>query len=201
MSSTHDGPERREAEPTFQRAAEPVEPVRRTPDQSPPRPRWLADHAIQRAATDPSEGSPGRIAPGVSLPTGLRSGIESLSGYSMADVEVHYDSPKPERVGALAYTEGTHIHLAPGQGSQLPHEAWHVVQQKQGRVRPTTAVNGTPVNDDAALEAEADQMGAQLAAGTAPASDPSKPLESASVSSPTPQLAADEALTDEVNGR
>jgi len=93
------------------------------------------------------------------LPDDLKSGIENLSGFSMDDVRVHYNSSKPATVQALAYTQGTDIHVAPGQEKHLPHEAWHVVQQKAGRVSPTTNINGMPVNDNAALEHEADVMG------------------------------------------
>jgi hypothetical protein len=32
---------------------------------------------------------------------------------------------------------GTAVFLAPGQEHHLPHEAWHVVQQQQGRVTKT----------------------------------------------------------------
>lgn len=96
------------------------------------------------------------------LPDGLRSGIEQLSGMDMGDVRVHRNSGKAGEAGALAYAQGSDIHLAPGQEQHLPHEAWHVVQQRQGRVQPTTqAPNGAAVNDDAALEAEADAMGAK----------------------------------------
>ena len=93
------------------------------------------------------------------MPDNLKSGIESLSGFSMDDVRVHYNSPKPATVQALAYTQGTDIHVAPGQEKHLPHEAWHVAQQMAGRVSPTTNINGMPVNDNAALEHEADVMG------------------------------------------
>jgi hypothetical protein len=48
----------------------------------------------------------------------------------------------------------------PSQEKHLAHEAWHVVQQKQGRVRPTLQMrNGVAINDDAGLEKEADVMG------------------------------------------
>jgi hypothetical protein len=93
------------------------------------------------------------------LPDNLKNGIESLSGYSMDDVRVHYNSPKPAQLQALAYTQGTNIHVAPGQERHLPHEAWHVVQQMQGRVQPTMQLQGVNVNDDAGLEHEADVMG------------------------------------------
>ena len=94
------------------------------------------------------------------LPENLKLGIESLSGYSMDDVKVHYNSDKPATLKAHAYAQGTDIHLASGQENHLPHEAWHVVQQKQGRVKPTIQLeNKVNFNDDAGLEAEAFVMG------------------------------------------
>jgi hypothetical protein len=93
------------------------------------------------------------------LPDTLKSGIENLSGVSMDDVKVHYGSSKPAQLNALAYAQGTDIHVAPGQEQHLPHEAWHVVQQKEGRVEPTLQMNDVSINDDASLESEADVMG------------------------------------------
>jgi hypothetical protein len=96
------------------------------------------------------------------LPDTLKSGIEKLSGLAMDDVKVHYNSPKPAQLQAHAFAQGTDIHMAPGQEKHLPHEAWHVVQQKQGRVKPTMQMKGkVSVNDDAGLEREADLMGAK----------------------------------------
>ena len=124
------------------------------------------------------------------LPDGLKSGVESLSGVSMDSVNVHYNSSQPAQLNALAYAQGTDIHLAPGQERHLPHEAWHVVQQAQGRVRPTLQMkSGVDVNDDAALEHEADVMGARALArggelGAAPAALPeSGPARTSSPSS------------------
>ncbi|HZW23890.1 MAG TPA: DUF4157 domain-containing protein [Gallionella sp.] len=96
------------------------------------------------------------------LPDNLKSGIENLSGMSMDNVKVHYNSSQPAQLNALAYAQGADIHVAPGQEQHLPHEAWHVVQQVQGRVQPTMQMKeGVPVNDDAGLEREADVMGAK----------------------------------------
>ncbi|GAA0545692.1 eCIS core domain-containing protein [Chitinophaga japonensis] len=96
------------------------------------------------------------------LPGDLKKGIESISGFAMDDVKVHYNSDKPAQLQALAYAQGTNIHLAPGQEQHLPHEAWHVVQQKQGRVQATMQMkSGVGMNDDPALEREADIMGTQ----------------------------------------
>ena len=103
---------------------------------------------------------------GTALPAPLQRGVESLSGIAMDDVRVHYGSAEPARLQALAFAKGSDIHLAPGQERHLPHEAWHLVQQAQGRVKPTLQMKGgAPVNDDPALEAEADVMGAKAAAG------------------------------------
>ena len=95
------------------------------------------------------------------MPDNLKAGIEDLSGFSMDDVRVHYNSDKPATVQALAYTQGTDIHVAPGQEQHLPHEAWHIAQQMAGRVEPTAEVGGLPVNDNVDLEHEADVMGAK----------------------------------------
>ena len=100
------------------------------------------------------------------LPDQLKSGIESLSGMSMDHVRVHYNSSQPAQLNALAYAQGSDIHLAPGQERHLPHEAWHVVQQAQERVRPTLQMQeGVQVNDDAGLEREADVMGTKALEG------------------------------------
>ena len=96
------------------------------------------------------------------LPDQLKSGIENLSGHSMDDVKVHYNSDKPAQLNAHAYAQGADIHLAAGQEKHLAHEAWHVVQQKQGRVKPTLQMKGkVNINDDKGLEKEADMMGAR----------------------------------------
>ncbi|MFF2091015.1 DUF4157 domain-containing protein [Paenibacillus sp. NPDC058174] len=97
------------------------------------------------------------------MPDQLKSGVEQLSGMSMDDVKVHYNSSKPSQLNALAYAQGSQIHVAPGQEKHLPHEAWHVVQQKQGRVKPTTQMGDVDVNDNPSLESEADRMGASAA--------------------------------------
>lgn len=94
------------------------------------------------------------------LPDNLKTGVENLSGMSLDDVKVHYNSDKPSQLQAHAYAQGTDIHVASGQEKHLPHEAWHVVQQKQGRVSPTLQMKeNIPVNDDPGLEKEADVMG------------------------------------------
>jgi len=95
------------------------------------------------------------------LPDNLKSGMENLSGMSLDHVKVHRNSDKPAAVQAHAYAQGSDIHLASGQEKHLPHELGHVVQQAEGRVRPTTSVNGMAVNDSTTLEKEADSMGAR----------------------------------------
>jgi hypothetical protein len=97
------------------------------------------------------------------LPAHLKAGIENLSGMSIDDVKVHYNSSKPSHLQALAYTQGTDIHVEPGQERHLPHEAWHVVQQKQGRVKPTMRMKDTAINNNLSLEQEADVMGKKAA--------------------------------------
>lgn len=107
----------------------------------------------------------GSVPNNTGLPSQLKAGMESLSGMSLDHVKVHYNSSKPAQLNAHAYAQGSDIHVAAGQEQHLPHEAWHVVQQAQGRVKPTMQMKGgTPVNDDVGLETEADVMGSKAMA-------------------------------------
>jgi hypothetical protein len=122
------------------------------------------DATAQLRAARPGAASAYRVPDRTGLPDTLKAGIEARSGLSMDRVRVHYSSSEPAQLNAHAFTRGADIHLAPGQQRHLPHEAWHVVQQAQGRVRPTTDVRGVGVNDDPALEREADTLGGSSAA-------------------------------------
>ncbi|HEY0026915.1 MAG TPA: DUF4157 domain-containing protein [Allosphingosinicella sp.] len=114
---------------------------------------------IQRASAAPAPNRTG-------LPDRLKAGVEALSGLSMDDVRVHRNSSEPAKLGALAYAKGSDIHLGAGQEQHLPHEAWHVVQQKQGRVKPTLRFRRVAVSEETVLERQADTMGSKAAHGT-----------------------------------
>jgi hypothetical protein len=126
-----------------------------------------ADAPVQRtfAAAETRQGAAVSLAPPsspTSLPAGLTAGITALSGMDLSDVRVHSNSSSPAQLDALAYARGNDIHVAPGAEEHLAHEAWHVVQQRQGRVAATTQLEGgIAVNDDRELEREADVMGAR----------------------------------------
>jgi hypothetical protein len=115
-----------------------------------------------KAATAQRAAGPGPDAPNqTGMPGPLKAAVESMSGMDLSGVRVHANSEMPASLGALAYAQGNDIHLASGQEHHLPHEAWHVVQQRQGRVAPTLQMQGVNINDDGGLEAEADRMGAK----------------------------------------
>lgn len=100
------------------------------------------------------------------LPDNLKASIEKLSGYAMDDVKVHYNSNKPAQLNAQAYVQGTDIHLGSEQEKHLSHETWHVVKQKEGRISPTIQMKeNISVNDDNALEKEAEIMGQKTTKG------------------------------------
>ena len=92
------------------------------------------------------------------IPTQMKLDFEHRSGLSFDDVRVHYNSDKPRKIGALAYTQIPQVHIGPGQERHLRHELGHVVQQKRGIVRPTTWINGLPVNDSPELEHSASEL-------------------------------------------
>lgn len=121
------------------------------------------------------------------LPDNLKAGIENLSSISMDDVKVHYNSSKPAQLQALAYTQGQEIYVGSGQERHLAHEAWHVVQQKQGRVKPTMQMKGVQINDDEGLEKEADVMGAKAMPMTRPAPAATEAAAAVVRRSPPPQ--------------
>ncbi|MDR2577969.1 MAG: DUF4157 domain-containing protein [Chitinispirillales bacterium] len=97
------------------------------------------------------------------IPDVMKTQFENVSGFSFDDVRIHYNSDKPARLDALAYTQGNQVHIAPEQEKHLGHELGHVVQQKQGRVRATRQVGGVGVNDEVGLEREADEFGRKMA--------------------------------------
>ena len=166
--------------PSRMREGKVAEPIRTRPAEA-QRPRCLGAAAqlaaihrtlrgapVQRSAA-PGEAAEARTPERTGLPDRLKAGVEAISGLVMDDVRVHRDSSEPAKLSALAFTKGSDIHLGPGQEQHLPHEAWHVVQQKQGRVKVTTQLKGAPINESALLEAEADRMGGRAAAGPASA--------------------------------
>lgn len=113
------------------------------------------------------------------LPHPLKTGAEALSRLSLDDVRVHRNSPEPAKHNAHAFAQGNHIHLGPGQERHLPHEMWHTVQQKQGRVPATMRIQRVAINDDPSLEREADVMSVAAArtgvdAGSSPAFGPGR---------------------------
>ncbi len=121
-----------------------------------------SDTAQRIEEDEPAQKKANQAVNNTGLPNQLKAGIESLSGMSMDHVKVHYNSSQPAQLNAHAYAQGSEIHVAPGQEQHVPHEAWHVVQQAQGRVKPTMQMKmGVPVNDDVGLETEADVMGAK----------------------------------------
>lgn len=105
------------------------------------------------------------------IPTQMKLNFEQHSGISFDDVRVHYGSDRPAQLRALAYTQGRHVYIGPGQERHLGHELGHVIQQKLGQVAPTGRVGGLPLNDDRRLEAEADRL-AGLADRRAPDLEP-----------------------------
>lgn len=131
------------------------------------------------------------------LPDDLKAGVETLSGLSLNDVQVHYNSSRPTKYEAHAYTQGSEIYVSPGKEKYVPHEAWHVIQQKQGRVRPTMHLKGTAVSEDTVLEQEADTMGQKALTAAQTIQAKGRPPGTARPYSPVIQRAHDSAEQDD----
>ena len=135
--------------------------------------------AVQRAVKSPEHGnSKGfSMAPppfqlkAESNPPTIMQQMESAFETDFSNVNIHTSSNEAVQLKAQAFTQGNDIHFAPGKyqpGTEngkalLGHELSHVVQQREGRVNPTGSMNGKPLNDSPALEAEADEMGKMAA--------------------------------------
>lgn len=148
---------------------------------SPP-PFQLSSSPLQKKEETKVEGSGGR------LPEEVRGKMESAIGTDFSGVQVHANSDKAVEAGALAYTQGSEIHFAPGQynpnskqGQELlAHELTHVNQQSEGRVKSNGEVAGMPLNDDKGLEKEADDVAARVSGAdmsASPARAKKKPLK------------------------
>lgn len=92
------------------------------------------------------------------IPDAIKERAEAKAGFPLDHIRVHHNSDMPAKVGALAYAQGNNIYLGTGQEQHLGHELGHAVQQMQDRVPVTGSVRGIPLNDNPALEAEADRF-------------------------------------------
>lgn len=148
---------------------------------------------------------------GRTIPAPLRTQMESALNANFANVRIH-EGNHVASVGAIAYTQGNHVHFAPGQfdpGTRagkalLGHELGHVVQQRQGRVKPTTQINGLPVNDQPALEHEADVLGQKAAQMKTPATLQKQETDTANYQITSPRASEDgyreiTAINDKTN--
>ncbi|MCC5944575.1 MAG: DUF4157 domain-containing protein [Bernardetiaceae bacterium] len=107
------------------------------------------------------------------LPEQVQTKMESAFNTSFSDVKIHQNSSKASDIGAQAFTQGNNVHFAQAKfnpssqsGQQLiGHELSHVVQQREGKVKPTTQMKGVAINNDSSLEREADVQGAKAARG------------------------------------
>ena len=125
----------------------------------------------------------------------VQARMESAFGEDFSNVGIHTNSSRASGMRAKAFAQGDDVHFAPGQYNPesregqalLGHELTHVVQQRRGRVHPTTQAKGLAVIDDEGLEHEADEMGERAAQSGGPVRDLSTSPPSAS-SSPVLQM-------------
>ncbi|WP_437322462.1 eCIS core domain-containing protein [Sorangium sp. So ce394] len=172
---------------TMTSARPPAEPARAALE------RAFGAELFAGAATRPGVGGgsgPDRAVNLTGIPSPVKAKMEAAFAADFSGVRVHPSSSRAVALGALAYTQGSEIHVAPGQWAPettrgqelLGHELAHVVQQRAGRVQATAQYKGIKLNDAPALEAEADAMGARAARAGLPRAmarapeTPSEPL-------------------------
>jgi hypothetical protein len=128
-------------------------------------------------------------ASGKGLPPEMIDGFLLTTGVDLSEVPVFYNSPKPQKVQAHALADEEGIHLGEGQEAYLYEEAAHKVQQLQGKVHPTTDVNGTAINAEASMEGAAIRMGEAAKAATQQPATQQHPQTAAPVSAPATKVA------------
>jgi len=107
------------------------------------------------------------------MPAPVRAKMENVFKADFSNVRVHPASARAVELGALAFAQGNEIHVAPGhwapetpKGQELlGHELGHVMQQWTGKAKTTELHMGVGLNDEPALEREADVMGMRAAHG------------------------------------
>ncbi|GAB1533024.1 MULTISPECIES: DUF4157 domain-containing protein [Brevibacillus] len=166
--------------------------------------KTLGNQAVQRmlAKTPLQKSENLSSSSGRSLPDSVQAKMENAFHTDFSDVQIHPESSVASHIGAVAFAQGNDIHFAPGtyqpetqSGQQLlGHELTHVVQQRQGRVKANVPDSSLPINDDPALEAEADRYGSLAAVGTV--TDGTGTDAGSSVSSPIIQGTWDEDVKD-----
>jgi len=108
-----------------------------------------------------------------SMPDDVQAKMEQSFNQDFSNVNIHANSQQASDLGALAYTQGSDIHFAPGEYSPhsesgqelLGHELTHTIQQQERQVSPTVQKKGVAINDDSQLEKEADDFGKKAAKG------------------------------------
>lgn len=113
----------------------------------------MKQEVVQKASERPKR----QVQNLTGIPTQMKMDFERRSGLSFDDVRVHYNSDKPAKIGALAYTQGMQVYIGQGQEKHLRHELGHVVQQKTMPVPATVMKHGIAINNDPRLEKQADQ--------------------------------------------
>jgi len=101
----------------------------------------------------------------------LRAAAEAFFCTELSDIVLHRGE-QPRDFGAVACAWGRDIYLPADARTNplndlelLGHELAHVVQQRQGRVRPTVTLGGFAANDNPDLEREAIDAGWRFANG------------------------------------
>ena len=126
---------------------------RKTPDRG-PQPRQDQEISKSEMLHLSGAGAPQPMSPQ------LREKFEPGFGADFSNIRISRGHI-PDEMGVQAVAQGTDILLDESAGMDvLGHELAHVVQQAQGRVD-----GGYPVVENAALEHEADVMGARVASG------------------------------------
>ncbi|MCF2219895.1 DUF4157 domain-containing protein [Chryseobacterium sp. PS-8] len=106
------------------------------------------------------------------IPENIKNEMEYSFNSNFSDVILKENSTQAKNLNAIAFAQGNEIHFASSfnphsnQSKEiLGHELAHVIQQRSGIVNASHQEQGFNINDDYALENEADAAGRKAANG------------------------------------
>ena len=96
----------------------------------------------------------------------IRSNAEEQAQIDLSRIAISYNSPQPEKMHANAFLQNHHIYIKDQNPATLAHEFGHIIQRSHNTIPVSQRQLGKSVNQNHALEKEADMYAEGLLTNT-----------------------------------
>lgn len=96
----------------------------------------------------------------------IRSNAEEQAQIDLSRIAISYNSPQPEKMHANAFLQNHHIYIKDQNPATLAHEFGHIIQRSHNTIPVSQRQLGNSVNQNHALEKEADMYAEGLLTNT-----------------------------------